>query len=251
MLHGSEVGYDARAIRRYLGAAPGRGHVNRVLIVEDERALLRALSMNLTARNYHVTEADTGTKALTTVATAEVDVILLDLGLPDVSGLDVIRAVRQHSLTPIIVLSAHTGSSDKVAALDLGADDYVTKPFSIDELLARLRAALRRATAAEVPSVVVIGEVTVDLLAKTALDTDGASIHLTPTEWQLLEILLRNPGRLITGRELLTAVRGGPEHTDPSYLRIYLAQLRRKLEPEPHRPRHLITEPGMGYRFEP
>jgi two-component system KDP operon response regulator KdpE len=225
--------------------------MTRALIVDDERPLLRALAMNLTARHYDVVEADTGTKALTAIAANDFDVILLDLGLPDVSGLDVIRAVRQHSTTPIIVLSARTGSADKVAALDLGADDYVTKPFSIDELLARLRAATRRASAAEPVAVISLGDVTIDLGAKTAVDGDGGRIHLTPTEWQLLEILLRNPGKLVTGRSLLTAVRGGPEHTDPSYLRIYLAQLRRKLEPQPSRPRYLITEPGMGYRFQP
>jgi two-component system KDP operon response regulator KdpE len=225
--------------------------MTRALIVDDERPLLRALAMNLTARHYDVVEADTGTKALTAIATNDFDVILLDLGLPDVSGLDVIRAVRQHSTTPIIVLSARTGSADKVAALDLGADDYVTKPFSIDELLARLRAATRRASAAEPVPVISLGDVTIDLGAKTAVDGDGGRIHLTPTEWQLLEILLRNPGKLVTGRSLLTAVRGGPEHTDPSYLRIYLAQLRRKLEPQPSRTRYLITEPGMGYRFQP
>jgi two-component system KDP operon response regulator KdpE len=225
--------------------------MTRALIVDDERPLLRALAMNLTARHYDVVEADTGTKALTAVATNDFDVILLDLGLPDVSGLDVIRAVRQHATTPIIVLSARTGSADKVAALDLGADDYVTKPFSIDELLARLRAATRRASTAEPLGVIRLGDISIDLDAKTAQDGDGGRIHLTPTEWQLLEILLRNPSKLVTGRTLLTAVRGGPEHTDPSYLRIYLAQLRRKLEPEPSRPRYLITEPGMGYRFQP
>jgi len=225
--------------------------MTRVLIVDDERPLLRALSMNLTARHYHVTEADTGTKALNALANDDYDVILLDLGLPDVSGLDVIRAVRQYSTTPIVVLSARTGSADKVAALDLGADDYVTKPFSIEELLARLRATTRRATVPDVPATVQIGDVAVDLTAKTAIDADGGRIHLTPTEWHLLEILLRHPCKLITSRALLTELRGAPEHTDPSYLRIYMAQLRRKLEPEPSRPRHLITEPGMGYRFQP
>ncbi len=167
--------------------------MTRALIVDDERPLLRALSMNLTARQYEVTEAATGTEALTALALGEFDVILLDLGLPDISGLDVIRAVRQHSTTPIIVLSARTGSDDKVSALDLGADDYVTKPFSIDELLARLRAATRRATVAGPVEVVRIGDVEVDLGAKIARDSDGGRIHLTPTEWQLLEILLRNP----------------------------------------------------------
>ncbi len=222
-----------------------------VLIVDDERPLLRALAMNLTARGFDVTEADTGTRALSAAAAREPDVILLDLGLPDISGLDVIRAIRDYSSMPIIVLSARTGSSDKVAALDLGADDYVTKPFSIDELLARLRAATRRAGVNGTVALVQIGSSTVDLNAKTVTDAAGERVHLTPTEWHLLETLVRQPGKLVTGRALLTELRGTPEHTDPSYLRIYMAQLRRKLEPEPGRPRHLITEPGMGYRFQP
>jgi two-component system KDP operon response regulator KdpE len=225
--------------------------VTRVLIVEDERTLLRALAMNLTARGYEVTEAQTGTRALAAAADGAHDIIVLDLGLPDMSGLDVIRAVRVYAGTPIIVLSARTGSSDKVAALDLGADDYVTKPFNMEELLARLRAATRRASTSEPNPVVRVGEIEIDLNAKTATSADGERIHLTPTEWHLLELLVDRPGKLITGRALLTALRGTPEHTDPSYLRIYMAQLRRKLEPEPNRPRHLITEPGMGYRFQP
>ena len=225
--------------------------MTRVLIVEDERALLRALAMNLTARGYQVTEAETGTRALTAAAQVEHDVIVLDLGLPDVGGLDVIRAVRAYATTPILVLSARTGTSDKVAALDLGADDYVTKPFSIDELLARLRAATRRSSTSESADIVQIGESRVDLAGKTVVGPDGTAVRLTPTEWHMLEALLRRPGTLVTGRALLTELRGSPDHTDPSYLRIYIAALRRKLEPEPSRPRHLITEPGMGYRFQP
>jgi len=225
--------------------------MTRVLIVEDERPLRRALAMNLTARGYDVTEAETGTAALGAAAGSEQDVILLDLGLPDLSGLDVIRAVRAYASTPIIVLSARTGSGDKVAALDLGADDYVTKPFSIDELLARLRAATRRTVPVDGPRVVAVGTSNIDLDAKTATGPDGERVHLTPTEWHLLEALVRQPGKLVTGRALLTELRGGPDHTDPSYLRIYVGQLRRKLEPEPSRPRYLITEPGMGYRFQP
>jgi two-component system KDP operon response regulator KdpE len=225
--------------------------MTKVLIVEDERALLRALAMNLTARGYEVTEADSGTRAMAELASSEFDVIVLDLGLPDLSGLDVIKGVRKYAATPIIVLSARTGTSDKVAALDLGADDYVTKPFSIDELLARLRAATRRGGVPESTDVVSIGTSRVDLGAKTVLGGDGAPVHLTPTEWHLLEALVRRPGKLVTGRSLLTELRGSPDHTDPSYLRIYIAALRRKLEPEPGRPRHLITEPGMGYRFQP
>ncbi len=225
--------------------------MTRVLVVEDERALLRALAMNLTARGYEVTEAESGTRALSAAAADEHDVIVLDLGLPDLSGMDVIKGVRAYSATPIIVLSARTGTSDKVAALDLGADDYVTKPFSIDELLARLRAATRRSSSADATDVVSVGDASVDLGAKTITTADGSPVHLTPTEWHLLEALLRRPGKLVTGRSLLTELRGSPDHTDPSYLRIYIAALRRKLEPVPARPRYLITEPGMGYRFQP
>ena len=225
--------------------------MTRILLVEDERTLLRALAMNLAARNYEVSEAPTGTQALALAAHREHDIIVLDLGLPDLSGLDVIKAVRAYATTPILVLSARTGTSDKVAALDLGADDYVTKPFSIDELLARLRAASRRSGASEPSDVVQVGNFRVDLGAKTVAGADGAAVHLTPTEWHLLEALVRRPGKLVTGRVLLTELRGSPDHTDPSYLRIYIAALRRKLELEPSRPRHLITEPGMGYRFQP
>jgi two-component system KDP operon response regulator KdpE len=225
--------------------------MTRVLVVEDERPLLRALAMNLTARGYAVTEAENGARALTALADHKHDAIVLDLGLPDISGVDVIRAVREFATTPIIVLSARSGSADKVQALDLGADDYVTKPFSMDELLARLRATSRRAAPPEEPVTARVGDVTVDLAATTARREGGEPVHLTPTEWKILDVLLRRPGKLVAGDTLLTAVRGSSEHTDPSYLRIYLAQLRRKLEPEPSRPRHLITEPGMGYRYRP
>ncbi|HEX3337152.1 MAG TPA: response regulator [Jatrophihabitans sp.] len=225
--------------------------MTRVLLVEDERPLLRALAMNLVARGYAVTEAETGTKALTALADHKHDAIVLDLGLPDMSGVEVIRAVRQFAATPIIVLSARSGSSDKVEALDLGADDYVTKPFSMDELLARLRATSRRVTTADEAVSATVGDVHIDLAMMTAVDGSGEVVHLTPTEWKILDVLLRRPGKLISTDTLLTAVRGSAEHTDPSYLRIYLAQLRRKLEPEPSRPRHLITEPGMGYRYRP
>jgi two-component system KDP operon response regulator KdpE len=225
--------------------------MTRVLIVEDERPLLRALAMNLTARGYAVPEAETGTKALIALADRPHDAVVLDLGLPDISGLEVIRAVREFASTPIIVLSARSGSSDKVHALDLGADDYVTKPFCVDVLLAGLRATARRASTPDDPVVATVGDVTIDLGLTTAVDGSGAAVHLTPTEWKILDVLLRHPGKLISSDALLTAVRGSSEHTDPSYLRIYLAQLRRKLEPEPSRPRHLITEPGMGYRFRP
>jgi two-component system, OmpR family, KDP operon response regulator KdpE len=225
--------------------------VTRVLLVEDERALLRALAMNLVARGYAVTETDSGARALNALADERHDVIVLDLGLPDMSGVDVIRAVRAYARTPIIVLSARSGSADKVEALDVGADDYVTKPFSMDELLARLRATTRRVSSGDDPVTAQVGSVRVDLALTTAEDADGQPVHLTPTEWKILDVLLRRPGKLVSGDALLTAVRGSSDHTDPSYLRIYLAQLRRKLEPEPSRPRHLITEPGMGYRYRP
>jgi two-component system KDP operon response regulator KdpE len=225
--------------------------MTRVLVVDDEPQMLRALDLNLTARHYDVITAEDGTAALNQFALHDPDVIVLDLGLPDIDGLDVIRALRGSSNVPIVVLSARVGSSDKVLALDLGADDFVTKPFDMNELLARLRAATRRSgPEPERRAQVEFGSVHVDLGAKTAARA-GAAVHLTRTEWHLLELLLRNPGKLITQRYLLTALRGQPEHTDPSYLRIYMAQLRKKLEDEPSRPRHLLTEPGMGYRFQP
>ncbi len=225
--------------------------MTRILVVEDEPPLLRALAMNLIARGYAVTEAETGTRALTALADQQHDAIVLDLGLPDMSGVDVIRAVRAYATTPIIVLSARSGSADKVQALDLGADDYVTKPFSMDELLARLRATSRRVSTTDEIAKAMVGAVEIDLAMTTASGPDGEPVHLTPTEWKILDVLLRRPGKLVSGATLLTAVRGSSEHTDSSYLRIYLAQLRRKLEPEPGRPRYLITEPGMGYRYRP
>ena len=220
--------------------------MTRVLLVEDEAPLLRALAMNLVARGYSVTEAENGTRALTALADKRHDAVVLDLGLPDMSGVEVIRAVRQFASTPIIVLPLR---ADKVEALDEGADDYVTKPFSMDELLARLRATSRRIATADEPVTATVGRVRVDLSMTTATAADGSPVHLTPTEWKILDVLLRRPGKLVSSDALLTAVRGSSDHTDPSYLRIYIAALRRKLEPEPARPRHLITEPGMGYRF--
>ena len=230
--------------------------MTRVLIVEDEPQMRRALDLNLSARGYDVQAVEDGTSALNAFAAAPPDVMVLDLGLPDLDGLEVIRAIRRTSTVPILVLSARVGSNDKVSALDLGADDYVTKPFDMFELLARLRAATRRSGSdPQRAATVTFGPAVVDLDAKTALRTDDPvgprSVHLTPTEWQLLEALLRSPGRLVTQRQLLTLLRGTPEHTDSSYLRIYMAQLRKKLEAEPGRPRHLLTEPGMGYRYSP
>jgi two-component system, OmpR family, KDP operon response regulator KdpE len=225
--------------------------VTRVLVVDDEPHLLRALAMNLTSRGFDVSTAASATRALEQIRRLPPDLLVLDLGLPDLDGLEVIRELRDYGPElPIIVLSARGGSQDKVDALDLGAVDYVTKPFDMNEFIGRLRAILRRTTLATQLHIT-IGTADIDLNTRTAQQADGTDIHLTRTEWLILEVLLRQPGRLVTARELLTAVRGDPEHTDSSYLRIYLAQLRRKLEPEPSRPRYLLTEPGMGYRFQP
>ena len=222
---------------------------NRILVVEDDPTLGRALGLNLRARHYDVTVVETGVEALRSAADHHPDVLVLDLGLPDMDGTDVISGVRGWSSVPIIVLSARQSSHDKVDALDAGADDYVTKPFAMDELLARLRAALRRAQPDdEVDPVVVTPAFTVDLAAKQVI-RDGAKVRLTPTEWSLLEILVRHPGQLVSQRELLRRVWGPAYENESHYLRVYLGQLRRKLEPDPSRPRYFQTEPGMGYRF--
>ncbi|MFY4718874.1 response regulator [Streptomyces sp. LaBMicrA B280] len=226
--------------------------MTRVLVVEDDPQLVRALVINLRARRYGVDAAPDGATALRLAAARRPDVVLLDLGLPDMDGVDVIRALRGWTRTPVIVLSARQASGEKVAALDAGADDYVTKPFSMDELLARLRAAVRRTEdtpAAPEPVLVRTAHFSVDLLAKKVL-RDGKDVRLTPTEWHLLEILVTNPGRLITQRHLLREVWGVTRADKTNYLRVYMAQLRRKLETDPAHPRYLITEPGMGYRFE-
>ncbi|SRR5579875_811453 len=223
--------------------------MTRVLVVDDEPSILRALRINLTARKYEVTVASDGAAGLAAVARDRPDVIILDLGLPDMDGTDVIRGVRGWATTPIIVLSVWGQESQKVAALDAGADDYVTKPFGMDELLARLRAAVRRAAPAPDEPVIATDDFTVDLAAKRVVRAGGGDVRLTPTEWQLLETLVRNRGRLVTHRQLLQEVWGPAYHTESNYLRVYVAQLRRKLEPEPAQPRYLLTEPGMGYRF--
>jgi two-component system KDP operon response regulator KdpE len=226
--------------------------VTHVLAVDDEPDLLRALVLNLTNRGYQVSTATNGREAIAQATRLPPDLLVLDLGLPDLDGLEVIRQLHSHQPDlPILVLSARSGSQDKVVALDLGAADYVSKPFDMAELLARLRAAARRSGLAAPVTTVQVGEMRVDLAAKLVVDAKGEAVHFTPTEWAMLEILLRHPGSLVTSRELLTALRGDPEHTESSYLRIYIAQLRRKLEPLPSRPRYLLTEPGMGYRFTP
>ncbi|GEB55547.1 response regulator [Streptomyces gardneri] len=230
--------------------------MTRVLVVEDDAQLARALVINLQARRYVVDAAPDGATALSLAASEPPDVLIVDLGLPDMDGVDVIRALRRWSRSPVLVLSARSGSEDKIRALDAGADDYMTKPFSMDELLARLRAATRRTAEApaESPATgggrVVTDEFTVDLVAKKVKRVDR-DVRLTPTEWHLLEILICNPGRLISQRRLLQEVWGPSYSTKTNYLRVYMAQLRRKLEVDPSHPRYLITEPGMGYRFEP
>ncbi|KRV48548.1 two-component system response regulator [Wenjunlia vitaminophila] len=224
----------------------------RVLVVDDEPQILRALTINLRARRYQVDAARDGAEALRLAAERHPDVVILDLGLPDLDGTEVIRGLRGWTRVPIIVLSARHASDEKVEALDAGADDYVTKPFGMDELLARLRAAIRRATPADTTDTVVVSTegFTVDLAAKK-VNRRGTDIRLTPTEWHVLELLVRNAGRLVTQKQLLREVWGPTYQAETNYLRVYLAQLRRKLEDDPAHPRHLITEPGMGYRFEP
>jgi two-component system KDP operon response regulator KdpE len=222
--------------------------VSRVLVIEDELPMRRALNIGLKARGYDVELADTGTKGLDLAAHRHPDLIILDLGLPDMDGVDVARTVREWSMVPIIVLSARDAERVKVAALDAGADDYVTKPFGMDELLARLRAALRRNTTPDQEPVVETPDFTVDLASKQ-VKRNGDVVHLTPTEWHLVEALVRDRGKLVTHSQLLKQV-WGPEYNDEThYLRFYLSQIRRKLEPEPSRPRYFLTEPGMGYRF--
>jgi two-component system, OmpR family, KDP operon response regulator KdpE len=220
-----------------------------VLVIDDEPAILRALRINLNARDYAVHTAIDGKSGLQSMARERPDVVILDLGLPDMAGTDVIRGIRGWSNVPIIVLSASGQEVRKVEALDAGADDYVTKPFGMDELLARLRAATRRAAPAFDEPVVATDHFTVDLAAKRAILAHGVDVRLTPTEWHLLELLARHRGRLVTARQLLQEVWGPAYGTETHYLRVYIAQLRRKLEADPAHPRYLITEPGMGYRF--
>jgi two-component system, OmpR family, KDP operon response regulator KdpE len=225
--------------------------VTRVLVVDDDPRLLRTLHITLTARGYDVLTAPDGTTGLRVAARHHPDVVVLDLGLPDLDGADVVSALRERSTVPVVVLSARTESADKVRALDRGADDYVTKPFGVDELLARLRAAVRRAAIpAHADDRVESDGLVVDLAART-VERDGAPVALTRTEWAILDVLVRHRGRLVTRRALLEAAWGPGEKRETSYLRVYVAQLRRKLERDPARPAHLLTEPGMGYRFRP
>lgn len=222
----------------------------KVLIADDDPQILRALSITFTAYDYEVVTANDGAAALRRATEHHPDIVLLDLGMPRLSGIDVIHGLRGWSTVPILVISGRTDSIDKVQALDAGADDYVTKPFLTDELLARVRALTRRRLPAQEEAGATFGDVRVDLVAKSVVrTTDGTDIHLTRTEWRLLETLMINPGRLVTQESLLTEVWGPHHIRDSGYLRLYMRQLRKKLEPDPSTPQYLLTEAGMGYRF--
>ena len=220
-----------------------------VLLVEDDENLRRALTLSLRARGYEVTDVATGAAALDVLARRRLDVVILDLGLPDLDGVEVIRRVRTSSSVPIVVLSARRDEVDKVRALDAGADDYMTKPFGADELLARLRAAVRRSGRSADTRVIVTDDFSIDLGTKSVSSTSGEPIHLTPTEWGVLEVLVQANGLLVTSAALLADVWGPGYEGQSNYLRVYVGQLRRKLEPDPASPRYLITSPGLGYRF--
>jgi len=225
--------------------------VTRILVVDDEAQIRRALSVNLTARGYEVDLADSGEQALSMAAARHPDLVLLDIGLPGIDGVAVVEGLRGWTAVPIIMLSVRDSEADKVRALDAGADDYVTKPFGINELLARLRAALRRHHPAPEQPVVTTAAFTLDLAEKQVVIADGEHPHLTPTEWAIVETLARHPGRLVTQRQLLQQVWGPQYEHETNYLRVHLAAIRKKLEPEPSRPRYFVTEPGIGYRFVP
>ncbi|MGK3952042.1 response regulator [Microbacterium sp. I2] len=220
----------------------------KVLIADDDPQLVRALRITLAAHGYEVVAAPDGPSAIALAAKEHPDIVMVDLGMPRLDGVGVIQALRGWSTAPIIVVSGRTGSADKVEALDAGADDYVTKPFQVDELLARLRALSRRVATASEDPVVSFADVTVDLAAKS-VSRAGERVHLTPTEWRILEFLARNPGTLVTRQALLKDLWGTEQVTDTGYLRLYMSQLRKKLEPDPGHPAHLLTEQGMGYRL--
>ncbi|MFF2318445.1 response regulator [Arthrobacter sp. NPDC058097] len=221
-----------------------------VLVVDDDQHLLKALRITLQAHGYTVETAEDGEAALIAASRNPPGIVVLDLGLPDMDGAAVLRELRRWSTAPVLVLSARHGSSDKVDALDAGADDYITKPFGLEELLARLRALLRRAPEATEPSTVDTPEFSVDL-GRRMVTRNGEPVRLTPTEWSILELLVRNPGKLITQQQILASVWGPAYEKEANYLRVYMAQLRRKLEADTGNPRHLLTEAGVGYRFRP
>lgn len=224
--------------------------MTRILIIEDEPQLARALVTNLRVRGYDVDAAPSGEAGLRLAADRPPDLVLLDLGLPGIDGIEVLNGLRGWSPVPVIVLSARGAQHDKIEALDAGADDYVAKPFAMGELLARIRAALRRATPGDEVAIVETDDFVIDVAAKKAR-RDEAEVHLTPTEWRIVELLIRHPGKLVSQRMLLQEVWGPSYEDETHYLRVYLAQIRRKLEPMPGAPRYFITEAGMGYRFEP
>jgi len=229
--------------------SPASDGSTSVLVVDDEPQLRHALSVNLRARGYVVHQAATGTEALRAAADARPDAVILDLGLPDIDGVEVVAGIRGWSTTPIIILSVRETEHDKVAALDAGADDYVTKPFGMAELLARLRAAIRRARPSDEQPTVDTDDFAIDLAAKRVTTPDGDEVRLTPTEWGIVEALVRGEGRLVTHQHLLQTVWGPQYHQETNYLRVHMAHIRRKLEPDPSHPRYFHTESGMGYRF--
>ncbi len=222
--------------------------MTRVLVIDDEPQIQRALATNLRARDFEVDLALTGKDGLRSAATHHPDLVIVDLGLPDLDGVEVVAGLRGWTTVPIIVLSVRDGEADKVAALDAGADDYITKPFGMNELLARIRAAIRRNVPMEEEPVVTTETLSIDLQRKV-VTRDGVEVKLTPTEWHLVEVLVRHAGRLVSQRQLLQEVWGPQYGTESAYLRVHMAQVRKKLEPDPSRPRHFVTERGMGYRF--
>lgn len=232
----------------------------KILVADDDHQILRALRITLRARGYEILTATNGADALAVAIEQRPDLYMIDLGMPQLDGIEVITALRGWTSAPILVVSGRTGSVDKVEALDAGADDYVTKPFGIDELLARIRALTRRVPGADAEPLVTMADVTIDLSAKTVTRSGGLpagpgaasaeTIRLTPTEWRILEFLVRNAGKLVTRQTLLADIWGSEHVTDTGYLRLYISQLRKKLEPDPAAPRFLLTEPGMGYRFD-
>lgn len=223
--------------------------MSRVLVVDDEMAIRRTLAVNLEARGYECVLAEGGRQALVLAAERHPDAVILDLGLPDLNGIEVVRSLRRWSNVPVVILSARDTERDKVAALDAGADDYVSKPFGMDELFARLRAALRRQQPAAEAAAVVTADFTLDLPNRIGTRVDGQECRLTPTEWQIVEFLVRRPGQLVTQRQLLQHIWSSPVEIDTNLMRVHLAHIRRKLEPEPSRPRYFVTEPRLGYRF--
>jgi len=223
--------------------------MTRILVVDDDVQIVRALDINLRAHGYDVVMAATGEAALTSAAASTPDLVIVDLGLPGLDGIDVIRGLRGWTTVPIIVVSAREGDTSKVAALDAGADDYVTKPFSITELLARVRASLRRHQPVADDPIVETSDFVVDFVSRR-VTRNGAAVHLTPTEWSIVEYLVRHPGRLVTQRQLLQRVWGPQYENETNYLRVHMAAIRRKLEPTPGQPRYFLTDPGVGYRFE-